>query len=138
MTWYFGGKPVTDEMIDGYVGFCYLITNKINGKKYIGKKLLQFSRTMKPLKGYKRKRKKTIVSDWQVYYGSNKDLCEDVKKHGPEQFDREILRFCKTKSECNYWEAKYQFQVDAIINDNFYNSWIAVKVHRNKSLDSRS
>lgn len=134
MTWLYRGKPVTEETIEGFSSFVYIITNKINGRKYIGKKLLSFSKTLKPLKGRIRKRRSKVPSDWQTYYGSNKELCEDVKKHGPEHFDREIVRFCMTKSEASYWEAKLQFEVDAIISDNYYNAWIAVKVHRNKSL----
>lgn len=128
MTWVYGGKPVTEELIEGYVGYVYLITNKINGKKYLGKKLFTAARTRKPLKGQKRKRRSRVPSDWMSYYGSNKELCEDVKKHGPEHFDREILRLCSSKSECNYYEAKEQFSEDVILNDQYYNQWISVKV----------
>lgn len=136
MTWVYGSKPVTDEMIEGYVGFVYCITNLLNGKKYLGKKLLNFTRSKKPLKGQIRKRKVVVPSDWETYFGSNKELLEDVAKHGEEHFRREVLRFCKTKSECNYHEAKEQFAADAIISDRYYNSWIICKVHRNKSLDT--
>ncbi len=138
MTWLYRGKPVTEEITNGFVGFVYIITNKINGRKYIGKKLFTFSKTKKPLKGRIRKRRSKVVSDWMTYFGSNKELSEDVIKHGPDNFEREIIRLCTTKSECSYWEAKIQFEMDAIIKDNFYNSWIAVKVHRNKSLDRGS
>jgi|SRR5882757_4406069 len=135
MTWLFGGKPVTEETIEGHFAFTYIITNKINGRKYIGKKILTFAKTRKPLKGRLRKRRSRVASDWQTYYGSNKELCEDVKKHGSENFEREIIRFCQTKSEASYYEAKLQFDFDAILSDSYYNSWIAVKVHRNRSLD---
>jgi hypothetical protein len=138
VTWYFDGKPVTEDMIDGYVGFCYIITNNVNGKKYIGKKLFTAARTRAPLKGRKRKRRTRVPSDWMIYYGSNKELCEDVKRHGPEHFHREILRLCSSKSEASYHEAKFQFEMDAIISDNFYNQWISVKIHRNSTLDKRS
>lgn len=134
MTWLYKGHPVTDELVENRVGFVYLITNKVNGRKYIGKKLFSFSRTKKPLKGRVRKRRAKVASDWQTYYGSNKDLCEDVKKHGPEHFEREILRLCDSKSECNYWEAKLQFERDAILSDSYYNQWIICKVHRNQTL----
>ena len=138
MTWFFEGKPVTEEMIEGFTGFVYIITNNINGKKYIGKKLFTAARTRAPLKGKKRKRRTRVPSDWMTYYGSNKDLCEDVKKHGPEHFTREILRLCSSKSEASYWEAKFQFEMDAILRDDFYNGWIMIKVHRNSTLDKRS
>lgn len=137
MTWVFGGRPVTEEIIDGYIGFVYIITNTINGKKYIGKKLFTAARTRKPLKGNKRKRRYRIPSDWETYHGSNKELCEDVKKHGPEYFDREILYLCSSKSECSYLEAKEQFSNDVIRSDQWYNQWISVKIHRNSTLDRR-
>lgn len=134
MTWFFKGRPVTPETVEDYKSFVYVITNKINGRKYIGKKLLQFTRSIK-MYGRTRKKKKTVASDWESYFGSNKELMGDVKKHGPEHFHREIVRFCSSKSEANYHEAKLQFQVDAIISDNYYNQWIYVKVHRNSTLD---
>lgn len=134
MTWLYGGKPVTEEIIEGLTGFVYLITNKINGRKYVGKKLFTFAKTRKPLRGQKRKRRSRVPSDWQTYYGSNKELCADVKKHGPENFERVILRLCTSKSECNYYEAKFQFENDAIICDDYYNNWISIRVHRNTSL----
>ena len=137
-SWLYQGKPVSPELIEDHIGFCYQITNLVNGKKYIGKKLLKFTRTKKPLKGRTRNRKTVVPSDWETYYGSNKDLCADVERHGTDKFKREILRFCRSKSECNYWEAKLQFASDAIISENYYNDWISVKVHRNKTLDNRS
>jgi hypothetical protein len=42
--WTFQNQPV-DEIPEGYIGFVYIITNKITGQKYIGKKLAQFKRT---------------------------------------------------------------------------------------------
>lgn len=137
MTWLYRGKPVTEEIIEGYVGFCYLITNLINGKKYIGKKLFTAAKTRRPLKGYKRKRRSRVPSNWMEYYGSNKELCEDVKLHGPDHFIREIIRLCTSKSEASYHEAKLQFEYDAIISDQWYNQWISIKIHRNSTLDRR-
>lgn len=138
MTWLYQGKPVTEDLVDGYTGFVYIIENLISGRKYVGKKLFSFRKTLKPLKGKKRKRKSVVPSDWLTYYGSNKELNEDVVKHGAENFSRQILRLCTTKSECNYWEAKYQFEFDVILSDLWYNQWIAVKVHRNRTLDKGS
>lgn len=128
MEWTYENTPVTDEMTEGYVGFVYVITNSMNGRKYIGKKKLTKKQTRKPLKGQKRKRVTISASDWRDYYGSNEELQEDVSKHGTENFKREILRFCKTLGECSYFEAKYQFETDAIINEEFYNVWLSVRV----------
>lgn len=137
MTWFYGGKLVTEELIEGYTGFVYIITNQINGRKYVGKKLFTTARTRKPLKGNKRKRRSRVPSDWMNYYGSNKELCEDVQKHGPEHFTREIIRLCSSKSEASYHEARLQFEMGVILSDQFYNSWICVKVHKNSTLDRR-
>jgi hypothetical protein len=98
-----------------------------NGKKYIGKKLLKFRRT-KQIKG--KKKKTTIESDWKNYYGSNKELKADVEALGAHNFRREILRLCKTKGECNYFEAKTQFSLDVLEDKGYYNEWISVKVSR--------
>jgi len=127
VSWIFE-EQIVEEVDPIFVGFVYIITNKLNGKKYIGKKLLQFRRTKK-IKG---KSKKVLVeSDWRQYFGSNAELNEDVKELGAENFDRTILRFCKSKGECSYWEAKCQFEFDVLLNpQEYYNSWIMVKVRR--------
>jgi len=126
--WFYEDKEIDEAALEGYVGFVYLITNEVNGKQYIGKKLLKKTRTKK-VKG---KRNKRIVtdSDWRDYYGSNAALKEDVARLGPENFKRVILKLCKSKGTCNYWEAKYQMQHEVLESNSFYNDWIMVKVHR--------
>lgn len=129
--WLYNGKEVTDDDVTEYVGFVYSITNAKTGKSYIGKKLLKFSRT-KQVKGKKKKIK--VDSDWKTYYSSSEALKKDVELLGPENFQREILRFCSTKSECNYWELKYQIERDVLLSDNFYNSWISARIYKTKAL----
>ena len=85
-------------------GFVYCITNKTNGRKYIGRKYLWSYRTPP---GKKRRVKQE--SDWKKYYGSCPELKEDVKKYGKEIFNREILSLHSAKSECNYEETKQLF-----------------------------
>ena len=125
--WNYKNKEFTEEQINDYVGFVYQITNLINDKKYIGKKLFKFSRT-KTVKGKKKKMK--ISSDWVQYYGSNEELKMDVKTLGFDKFKREILYLCKSKGECNYYEAYEQFKNRVLESDQYYNSWISVKVHK--------
>jgi hypothetical protein len=125
--WLYNGSIVDSEVLDNYLGFVYNITNLTNDKKYIGKKLLKRTKT-KQVKG---KKKRTLVeSDWKDYYGSNKELQADVETLGAHSFKREILRLCKTKGECNYYEAKIQFSLDVLEKVEYYNTWIMVKVHR--------
>ena len=117
-----------DDIDSQYCGFVYIIKNLQTNKKYIGKKLLKFKKT-KIIKG--KKKKYTVDSDWRDYWGSNDELKEDVKVYGELNFRKEILRFCKTKGELSYWEAKYQFEFDVLLKPKeFYNGWIFVKVRR--------
>ena len=118
-----------------YFGYVYLITNNITGRKYIGKTLARFKRTtyrVVKLKNGNKKRKKirgTIDSDWQTYYGSSPELSKDIEQLGIENFSREILYYCKTKSECSYIEAREQFSRRVLESDDYYNSHIQVRVH---------
>ena len=134
MTWYYNGNPVT-ELPEDAVGFVYLITNTSNGKMYVGKKLAKFAKTtykVVKLKNGTKKRKKIkskIDSDWQQYYGSSPNLTEDVNQLGTDNFKREILYYCKSKSECSYIEAREQFSRRVLESDDYYNGHIQVRVH---------
>ncbi len=119
----------TEEDVGDNYGFVYCITNRATGKKYIGKKFFWSKRTLPPLKGKTRKRKKIVMSDWQDYYGSNEELKMLVEKNGKDVYHREILRLCKTKGECSYYEAKLQFENDVLLSDEYYNEFIGCKIH---------
>lgn len=125
--WYYEGQIVESDVLETYVGFVYNITNLTNNKRYIGKKLLRKTKT-KQVKG--KKKRSLVESDWKTYYGSNKELQDDVIQLGTSNFKREILRLCKSKGECNYFEAKYQFNLEVLETSEYYNTWIQVKVHR--------
>ncbi len=113
----------------------YLITNKISNKKYIGKKLAKFSkttqRTVKLKNGTKKKKKirSKVDSDWRDYYGSSPELQTDVQTLGSDNFTREILYYCKSKSECSYIEAREQFTRKVLESTDYYNGHIQVRVH---------
>ena len=134
MTWIFEDAPV-EILPEDCVGFVYVITNKLTGRKYIGKKLAKFSKTtyrMVKLKNGKKKRKKIrgkIDSDWLTYYGSSPELTKDVVALGMENFTREILYYCKSKSECSYIEAREQFARRVLESNDYYNGHIQVRVH---------
>tara|TARA_X000000950_G_C13873428_1_gene643852 strand:- start:184 stop:597 length:414 start_codon:yes stop_codon:yes gene_type:complete len=127
--WTHKGKPVK-ELPEWCAGFVYEITNTHNGKKYIGKKLSKFKRSRRPLKGRVNKRRYTIPSDWQDYFGSSNALLEDIDKIGKEKFKREILFYCKNRGECNYIEAREQFARKVLETDKYYNGHIRVRVHK--------
>ena len=127
LNWIYKQNNFTEEMIGENYGFVYCITNTTTGKKYIGKKFFYSSKT-KQVKGKKKRLK--VSSDWQTYYGSNEELKKDVIIHGQEAFVREILHLCKSKGECGYLEAKEQFTKGVLESDNYYNTWIMVRVRK--------
>jgi hypothetical protein len=134
MTWHFQGSPV-DTLPEDCVGFVYLITNTVSGRKYIGKKLAKFSKTtqktVKLKNGTKKKKKirSKVDSDWRDYYGSSPELSKDVEALGADKFTREILYYCKSKAECSYIEAREQFTRKVLETSDYYNGHIQVRVH---------
>ena len=128
-SWTYEGQPFTSDMIGEYFGFVYLITNLDNDKMYVGKKWFWSTRKLPPLKGKTRKRKVQKESDWQKYYGSSDEVKLLVEQHGENNFKREILRLCKTKGECSYYELVEQVDREVLLRDNYYNEFIGVKIH---------
>lgn len=128
-------NTVVETLPEDCIGFVYLITNSISGRKYIGKKLAKFSKTtyktVKLKNGTKKKKKirSKIDSDWREYYGSSPELSKDVAELGAENFTREILFYCKSKSECSYIEAREQFSRRVLESKDYYNGHIQVRVH---------
>jgi hypothetical protein len=134
MSWIYQGSPVL-ELPEDCVGFVYLVTNNVSGRKYIGKKLAKFAKTtykvVKLKNGTKKKKKirSKVDSDWQTYYGSNDELNKDVAALGKDNFTREIMFYCKSKAECSYIEAREQFTHKVLESKNWYNGQISVRVH---------
>ena len=143
MTWYFDNNEI-NELPEQCVGFVYKITCLKNNKKYIGKKLAKFTKTsvktVLQKNGIKKKKKiKTLVdSDWRTYYGSSEALLKDLELFGADNFKREILYICTSKSACSYLELREQIINNVLFYpDEWYNSYVGARVHRNhvKDLD---
>jgi hypothetical protein len=127
----YNGKPFESDDIQDYFGFVYLIENKLNNRKYIGRKYLWQFRTPKG-----KKRKVKSESDWKNYYGSCPELKEDIGKIGRENFSRTIISLHKTKGKTNYEETRQLFVNNVLTEelDNgepaFYNSNILNRYFR--------
>jgi len=131
--WTYKGK-VVEELPEDCEAFVYLITNLINHKKYVGKKLAKFKTTKKPLKGRKNKRRGTKESDWKTYWGSSEQLQDDVLKLGEHRFTREILYYCPSRGVASYIEAQEQFDRKVLETDDYYNGIINVRIGGSKIL----
>jgi hypothetical protein len=125
--WIYNRKKVT-ELPEDCEAFVYLITNKTNDRKYVGKKLAKFKTTKPPLKGKKNKRRGYKESDWRTYWGSNDHLKADVEELGEENFRREILYYCPSRGVASYLEAQEQFERKVLLTDEYYNGIINVRV----------
>jgi len=135
--WIYQNQEVdtVSDFPDNTYGFVYSITHLPTRKRYIGKKILFFTRkvklTKKDLLEYKgvigrRPSYKLAIkeSDWKTYWGSNKEMLELVKSEPAENWERQILESAPNKKLLTYYETKYQmiYQVlekpDEFWNDN--------------------
>lgn len=83
--------------------YVYLITNLVNGKKYIGK----------------RSTMKEIGKDY--YMGSGVALLRALKKYGRHNFKKEIIEICDSEEEVLEKEIYYIELYNACEDGNFYN-----------------
>lgn len=126
------------EPPEGEFGYVYLITNKKDGKIYVGKKQFTHAtkaklskKVIKSLNTRKRVVRGTKDSGWLSYFGSSKALLADIQLLGESNFSREILCFCKNKSELTYMEIHWQIHKEVFFNPS-YNGWIGGKVFKSK------
>ena len=83
--------------------YVYIITNNINGKKYIGlsiNKKLSFRKS---------------------YFGSGKLIKQAIQKHGKENFSKEIIRDFDNEDEARQFEKELIEFNDAVKSGMFYN-----------------
>ena len=120
-----------------YTAFVYKITCKATGKFYIGKKTL-YNKRKKVLSKKRKLELKTrakyeyliIESDWIKYWGSSKELLEDIDILGTDKFDREIIQFVKGPKQATAWELYYIFKYNALLSELGYNGNILGRIFK--------
>ncbi len=132
-SWIYDGRIVNEisDMPEGTFGFIYEVTHTPTGRKYIGKKVLYFNRTLPPLAGQKRKRKVVKESDWKTYYGSHTEILGLIKEGKQEEFTKQILCFVRSKKLLTYYETKYLFIKEVLeYRNNYINDNVLGKFYR--------
>jgi hypothetical protein len=109
-------------------GFIYEITNLTNNRKYIGKKQCLCVKKKAPLKGKTRKRHQIVETDWRTYTSSSNELNTDIISLGIEKFSFVILKWCSSKWELSYNEAKLQFEKEVLLSNEYYNGIINLRI----------
>ena len=140
--WLYKNKVINklEDLPEGTFGFIYKITNKIDGKFYIGKKQIMSQTNVKlgkkelealPTQRGKKPSKKLVIkeSNWVDYMGSNKFLLEDIKNLGEKKFIKEIIIICPNKKLLTYWELAIQCKYD-VLQVNSYNDNLLGKFYR--------
>lgn len=82
-------------------GYVYLITNKLNGMKYVGLR-------------------SSPVFD-ENYWGSGVRVINAIKKYGKENFERETLHWCRTPEELREKELQEHRERGVADSEEYYN-----------------
>lgn len=100
-------------------GYIFVITNSINGKRFVGKSICSLNQTVKRIL---RNIKNPTTSEYKT------ELGEDIRKYGPENFQIEILEELYLKgdesilnSRIVYYRKKYDTVMNGY-NDSYTNS----------------
>ncbi len=87
----------------------YLITNKINGKRYVGQTVNSLDHRWNLHIGHSRNPKRSGV------------LCSAIRKYGPENFQIKLLVKCDSIEEMNHRETYYINKIFKTLAPNGYN-----------------
>ena len=139
-TWVYNSKPITNlnDFPKDTFGFIYIVKNNDTNKSYIGKKLLYHNKKVKlgkkevaELTGVGRKPTTKIVtkeSDWETYYGSNKEVMQLIKDGKQDLFTRTIIKLAPNKKLLTYYETQALFTYKVLEHpESFYNDNILGK-----------
>lgn len=144
--WYYYNNEINsiNDMPEGVIGFVYKIIFT-DGSKYIGKKNLYTTKTVKSLKNDKLRpntvnrifkntgkgfrQKFDIIkkeSDWKTYQGSAKECKNKTVER------KEILQYAYSHQELTYLETKMLFKYDVLESAYYINDNILGKFYRGK------
>jgi hypothetical protein len=139
-TWVYNSKPIThiNDFPKDTFGFIYIVKNNDTNKSYIGKKVLYHNKKVKlgkkevaELTGVGRKPTTKIVtkeSDWESYYGSNKEVMQLIKEGKQSLFTRTIIKLAPNKKLLTYYETQALFTYKVLEHpESFYNDNILGK-----------
>ena len=139
-TWVYNSKPIThiNDFPKDTFGFIYIVKNNDTNKSYIGKKVLYHNKKVKlgkkevaELTGVGRKPTTKIVtkeSDWETYYGSNKEVMQLIKEGKQSLFTRTIIKLAPNKKLLTYYETQALFTYKVLEHpESFYNDNILGK-----------
>jgi hypothetical protein len=139
-TWVYNSKPITNlnDFPKDTFGFIYIVKNNDTNKSYIGKKVLYHNKKVKlgkkevaELTGVGRKPTTKIVtkeSDWESYYGSNKEVMQLIKDGKQDLFTRTIIKLAPNKKLLTYYETQALFTYKVLEHpESFYNDNILGK-----------
>jgi hypothetical protein len=128
-----------EDFPEDTIGFVYKVTNICDGRIYVGKKVLYNNLTKTLTKKeiaewdkpgrVPKKKKIQKESDWETYWGSNKQIKQDLKDLGEDCFIREILTFCRNKKQLTYYEVYWQMNLSVLAIDS-YNDNIQGRFYR--------
>lgn len=136
VNWTFKGREITEtSQIGNPFGFVYRIYNITTGRDYIGSKQVVSVRKKKYGKRKvasmtdKRRSKYDIITQemkgWKEYTSSSKELNEHIARG--DNYTKEILILCQSKTELKYREAQEIICSDSLIEDSSYNANISIK-----------
>ena len=86
--------------------FAYLITSKLDGKRYYG---IKISKDADP------------SQLWTTYFTSSKEVRAKVAKHGADSFTAEVRKVFETSEQAINWESRLLTRINAAARDDWIN-----------------
>ena len=69
-------------------------------------------------------------NDVEKYWGSSKELLNDIEKYGLKYFTREVIEICYSKFHMTWGELIWQIKCNALMDNRFYNGILNVRISK--------